>query len=175
MHNPEQLSKELLKDFERNREGRLSSRQWMQLISEPLTTLLLLSVPLVLLLGRYGMGGRLIALALIAAFMLTIAMRALRFSRVNLCYRVLYPEAIHPRWRFWKKTSLVSKSGEPVRFDKQIASKFKLLRDRGLCVYYFDYGQRRILISMIPAEHPKADLAEPSAAFVDRGGRIYAD
>ncbi len=172
---PERISKDLLKDFKRNREGRLSSRQWLELITEPLTSLLLLSVPLALLLGRYGMAGRLLVVALIIGFLVTVALRALRFSRVNLCYRVLYLEEIHPRWRFWRKTSFASKSGEQVRFHKRIASKIKLQPESGLCVYYFDFGQRRVLVSMIPEEHPKADLAEPSASFVNRGGRIFAD
>jgi len=172
---PERLSKDLIKDFKRNREGRLSSRQWLELISEPLTSLLLLSVPLALLLARYGIAGRLLVVALILGFLLTVAMRAVRFSRVKLCYRVLYPEEIHPRWRFWKKLALASRSGESVRFDKRIASKVKLQPDQGLCVYYFDFGQRRVLISMIPEAHPKADLAEPSESFVHRGGRIFAD
>lgn len=172
---PERISKDLLNDFKRNREGRLSSRQWLELISEPLTSLLLLTVPLALLLGRYGMAGRVLVLALILGFLATVAMRAVRFSRVKLCYRILYPEEIHPRWRFWKKTSLASRSGESVRFDKRIASKIKLQPDQGLCVYYFDFGQRRVLVSMIPEEHPKADLAEPSEVFIHRGGRIFAD
>lgn len=172
---PERLSKDLLNDFKRNREGRLSSRQWLELITEPLTSLLLLTVPLALLLARYGMAGRLLVVALILGFLLTVALRAFRFSRVKLCYRVLYPAEIHPRWRFWKKTTLASRAGESVRFDKRIASRVKLQPDQGLYVYYFDFGGRRVLISMIPEEHPKADLAEPSASFVHRGGRIFAD
>lgn len=172
---PQRISKDLLNDFSRNRDGRLSSRQWLELITEPLTSLLLLSVPLALLLGRYGMAGRLLVVVLIVGFLLTMAMRAFRFARVKLCYRVLYPEEIHPRWRFWKKTKLASRSGESVRFDKRIANKVKLEADQGLCVYYFDIGERRILVSMIPEEHPKADLAEPSDVFVLRGGRIFAD
>ena len=172
---PERLSKDLLNDFKRNRDGRLSSRQWLELITEPLTSLLLLSVPLALLLGRYGMAGRLLVVALILGFLLTVALRAIRFSRVRLCYRVLYPEEIHPRWRFWKKTTLASRSGESVRFDKRIASKVKLQPEAGLCVYYFDFGERRVLVSMIPEEHPKADIAEPSNVFIHHGGQIFAD
>ena len=67
-----------MNDFKRNREGRLSSRQWLELITEPLTSLLLLSVPLALLLGRYGMAGRFLVIALIVGFLLTVAMA--RFS-----------------------------------------------------------------------------------------------
>ncbi len=172
---PERLSKDLMNDFKRNREGRLSSRQWLELITEPLTSLLLLSVPMVLLLGRYGMAGRFLVIALIVGFLITVAMRAVRFARIKLCYRVLYPEEIHARWRFWKKTTLASKSGESVRFDKRIASKVKLQPDHGMCVYYFDFGKRRVLVSMISEGHPKADIAEPSDVFVHRGGRIFAD
>ena len=110
MNLDEKLSRELRKDLERNREGKLSRRQWLQLITEPLTTLLLLAVPLILLLGRYGMAGRLIVLALVAGFVLTMGMRALLFARVKLSYRVLYAEGLHARWKFWRKTTLDQQS-----------------------------------------------------------------
>ena len=172
---PDRLSKDLLNDFLRNREGRLSSRQWLELITEPVTTLLLLAAPMALLLGRYGMAGRLVVLALIIGFALTMAMRALRFARVRLCYRVLYPEQIRARWRFWQKTILASRSGETVRFDKHLSSKLRLQSEEAVFVYYFDHGGRRVLVSMIPEEHPKADIAEPSDDFVRRGGTIVTD
>lgn len=106
------LPAEVISDFQRNRAGRLSSRQWIALITEPLSALLLLSVPLILLAGRYGPAGRLIVLALVAAFAITIAMRAWRFARAKLTYRVLFAEHVPARWRFWGKTMLMSKSGE---------------------------------------------------------------
>ena len=175
MNSSEQLPRELRNDFKRNREGRLSSRQWMQLITEPLTTLMLLSVPLILLAGRYGPAGRMIVLALVAGFALMMGMRALRFARVKLCYRVLFAEGLQKRWMFWRKTTLTSRSGETIRFNHRLASKLKVKPDQALHAYYVEAGGRRILLSMIPQRHPLASLAEPSDSFERVGGTVYAD
>ena len=175
MESADQLTRELRKDFERNRDGRLSSRQWIQLITEPLSTLLLLSVPLILLAGRYGPAGRVIVLALMAGFALTIALRALRFARVKLCYRVLFAEGMPARWMFWRKTTLTSKNGEPIRFNHRLSNLRKLKPDQALHVYFVEVGGRRILLSMIPRKHEGASLAEPSDVFERAGGTVYAD
>ncbi len=171
----DRIPKDLVNDFRRNREGRLSTRQWLELITEPVISLLLLSVPMILLVGRYGMAGRMIVLALVGGFLLTIAVRAIRFARVKLVYRVLFVENLQPRWRFWRKTVFASRSGESVQFDHKVASKMKIKSEQALHVYYVSAGKRRILVSMIPQEHPKAELAEPSDDFVQRGGTVFAD
>lgn len=175
MTSADKLTRELRKDLQRNREGRLSSRQWLQLITEPLTTLLLLAVPLVLLVGRYGLAGRVIVLVLVAGFVLTMGMRALLFARVRLSYRVLYAEGLPARWKFWRKTALTSRSGEAIRFDHRLADRLKLKPDQALHVYYAEAGGRRILLSMLPERHPQAELAEPSDSFERVGGRVHAD
>ena len=171
----EKLTRETLDNLKRNRDGRLSSRQWLQLITEPLTTLLLLSVPLILIAGRYGPAGRLIVIALIGAFVLTMAMRALRFARVKVCYRVLYADAMGPRWKLWRKTTLASKSGESIRFDHRLSGRLKLEPDQALHAYYIEAGGRRTLLSAVPKRHPDAELAEPSIHFERAGGAYYAD
>ena len=171
----DQLPSELLKDIKRNREGRLSSRQRIELITEPLATLLLLSVPLILIAGRYGPAGRAFVLALIAGFVITIALRAMRFSRVKLCYRVLFAERLHARWMFWRKTTLTDKAGEAFRFDQRLSRKTKIKLDQSLHVYYVEAAGRRILLNMTPRDHPQADLAEPSDDFTYAGGTRYAD
>lgn len=175
MSSSEKLSRETRNDLMRNREGRLSSRQWLQLITEPLTTLLLLSVPLILIAGRYGPAGRLIVLALIGAFVLTMAMRALRFARVKLCYRVLYADASAPRWRLWRKTTLASKSGDAIRFDHRLSGRLSLQPDQALHAYYIEAGGRRILLTALPKRHPESELAEPSIHFERAGGAYFAD
>ena len=171
----DRLTRELRNDLKRNRVGRLSSRQWLQLITEPLTTLLLLAVPLILIFGRYGMAGRLIVLVLVAGFVLTMGLRALLFARVKLSYRVLYAEGLPARWKFWRKTTLTSKSGDAVRFDHRLGERLKLKPDQALHVYYAEAGGRRILLSTLPKRHPQADLAEPSDNFERIGGRVHAD
>lgn len=171
----EKLSRETRKDLKRNRDGRLSSRQWLQLITEPLTTLLLLSVPLILIAGRYGPAGRLIVIALIGAFVLTMAMRAWRFARVKLCYRLLYTDGLGSRWKLWRKTTLASKSGESIRFDHRVSGRLKFEPDQALHTYFVEAGGRRILLAALPKRHPDAELAEPSAHFERAGGITYAD
>lgn len=175
MSSSEKLARETLNDLKRNREGRLSSRQWLQLITEPLTTLLLLSVPLILIAGRYGPAGRLIVFALIGAFVLTMAMRALRFARVKLCYRVLFADETGARWKLWRKTTLASKSGESIRFDHRLSGRLKLEPDQALHTYFVEAGGRRILLCAVPKRHPDAELAEPSIHFEQAGGIYFAD
>ena len=175
MTGGERLTRELRNDLKRNREGRLSSRQWLQLITEPLTTLLLLTVPLILLVGRYGLAGRLIVLAVVAGFVLTMGLRALLFARLRLSYRVLYAEGLPARWKFWRKTTLTSKSGDAVRFDHHLGDRLKLKPEQALHVYYAEAGGRRILLSTLPKRHPQAELAEPGDNFERVGGRVYAD
>ncbi|MCY3778758.1 MAG: hypothetical protein OXG78_00490 [Chloroflexi bacterium] len=175
MNSSEQLTRAAREDLKRNREGRLSSRQWRQLITEPLTTLLLLTVPLVLLVARYGLAGRVIVLLLVAGFLLTIGMRAVLFARVKLSYRVLYAEGLPARWKLWRKTTLASKSGDAIRFDHRLAERLKLKPDQALHVYYAEAGGRRILLSMLPQRHPQGELAQPSDNFERVGGKVYAD
>ncbi len=175
MSYSDQLPSELLADIKRNREGRLSSRQRVELVTEPLATLLLLSVPLILIAGRYGPPGRAFVLALVAGFVLTIVMRALRFARVKLCYRVLFAERLHSRWMFWRKTTLTDRSGEPMRFDHRLSRKLKIKPDQSLHVYYVEAAGRRIMLNMIPRDHPQADLAKPKDSFTFAGGVLYAD
>ncbi len=171
----EKLPSELLADLKRNREGRLSSRQRIELVTEPLATLLLLSVPLILIAGRYGPAGRAFVLALVAGFVLTIVMRVLRFSRVKLCYRVLFAERLSARWMFWRKTKLTDKAGEAFRFDHRLSRKTKIKPDQSLHVYYVEAAGRRILLNMTPRDHPQADFAEPSDSFTYAGGRLYGE
>lgn len=171
----EKLPRETRDNLKRNREGRLSSRQWLQLITEPLTTLLLLSVPLILIAGRYGPAGRLIVFALIGAFVLTMAMRALRFARVKLCYRVLYADGAQSRWKLWRKTTMASKSGDAIRFNHRLSGRLRLQPDQALHTYYIEAGGRRILLNAVPKRHPDAELAEPSIHFERAGGIYYAD
>lgn len=175
MPRTDKLPHEMLQNLARNRDGRLSTRQRMELITEPLTTLLLLAVPLILLAGRYGPAGRIIVVALVVGFFLTMTLRAWRFARVKLRYRVLYSEGLPARWMFWRKTTLASKAGEPVRFNHRLSGKLKIKPDQALHVYYVEAVDRRILLNMVPQKHPQADAAEPSEYFERAGGILYAD
>jgi hypothetical protein len=169
------LSEDIKKDLERNRNGRLSTRQWIELITEPLTTLLLLSVPLILISGRYGPAGRLFVLAIVLGFVVMIVMRAIRFSRVKLHYRILYVEHLYPRWQVWRNTKLMTKSGKPIQFNHQLSHKQPLQKDQALMVYYIEVGDRRVLVSCLPQKHPKASSAIPASLFANYNGIHHKD
>ena len=164
------LHDDLKKDLDRNRDGRLSTRQWIELITEPVTQLLLLSVPLILISGRYGPAGRMVVLAIVLGFVAMIIFRAIRFSRVKLHHRVLYVEQSHPRWMIWRKTKLMTKTGESVKFDYRLASKLRLEKEQTVMVYYLEVGDRRILVSFLPEKHPFASSALPTRLFSARNG-----
>ncbi len=162
----------LEQDLQRNRDGKLSSRQWLELITEPLSTLLLLSVPLILLVGRFGIAGRYIVLLVIASFAIMMALRAIRFSRVTLHHQVLYAEQSHPRWKFWRKLTLTTVNGDPLQFDHHVMRHLDLPQNQALMAYYLVVGDRRTLISLIPQKHPQANIAKPTALFTRRKGII---
>lgn len=166
------LSNNLKNDFQRNRDGKLSSRQWMELITEPMISLMLLSVPLILLVGRFGIAGRYIVLLVVVGFVIMTLLRAIRFSRVKLTYRVLFAEQSYPRWMFWRKTTLTTKSGESVRFHYHVVRKLDLPQNEALSVYYIVVADRLILLSAISQKHPQAHIAEPTPVFTRRGGTI---
>lgn len=163
------------KDLQRNRDGRLSSRQWMELATEPVITLLSLSVPLILLVGgRFGIAGRYIVLLAVVAVIITVVLRAVRFARVSLQYQVLYLEQPRARWKFWQKLQLVTKTGESVRFDNSVANRLDLNTDQALQVYYFEIGNRRTLVSGVPQKHLQAHRWQPTDLFTRQGGKIHS-
>lgn len=172
-HQISALTSQQQKDLARNRDGRLSSRQWWVLISEPLTTLLLLLVPMILLIGRFGVAGRWIVIGVVLVFIATVILRAIRFSRVRLHYQVLHVEQLRPRWMFWRKLKLMTKHGNPLYFDNQIASKPKLQLNQTLKVYYIIVADRHILINYLPEKHPQSSFADPTTQFTAKGGLIH--
>jgi hypothetical protein len=168
-------SNDLKKDLERNRDGRLSSRQWWTLITEPLASLLFLTIPLILIVGRFGPAGRWIFLIVILGFVITMGFRAVRFARVRLHYRVLYAEKLRPRWMFWRKIQLMTKSGKPLYFDHHIASQLNLQQNQAVSVYYIKAGDRCVLVSLMPQKHPAATSAAPTSQFTAHNGIRYTD
>jgi len=170
--NTDTLNENLKYDFQRNRNGKLSSRQWLELVTEPIISLMLLSVPLILLVGRFGAAGRYLVLLIVVGFILMTVLRAMRFARVKLTYRVLFAEEIHPRWMFWRKLKLVSVTGDTIRFDHHVMRQLDLPREQALLAYYVDVADRRILLSAIPQKHPQSSTAKPTDLFTRRGGKI---
>ena len=170
--NSQRIPKKLVDDFRHNRQARLSSRQMLELLTEPVVPTLLVFVPILLIFGRSGMAGKWIALGLLAALVVMIARRALQIARGKISYGVVYVEGLPPAWMVWRRAAFASEKGEPIKFHRRIAGKLRLEREQALQVYAMQAGRRRVLLSMIPQAHPKADLAEPGDDFQRRGGTI---
>ncbi len=157
-----------------NRDGRLTSEQWKDLVTEPLVILLLVLAPIILILGP-----RLVALALrgwllvvgvvLVVVVVPIIVRAWRYARVPVYFATLYA-GDHPTYMgvFRRRLELYTADGEAVRFNKQLAPSIPLRRNRAYLVYYLRENDRPILLSFAPADHPDAERWKPSTSFHTR-------
>ncbi|MCC6617039.1 MAG: hypothetical protein IT320_26440 [Anaerolineae bacterium] len=162
-----------------NREGRLSSAQWIAITSDPLVTLLLLLAPAILIVGlrlpALLSRGWLILLVILATYGGMILMRARRYARARVHYKVLY--AARPsltRWALRRSPSFYDDRGQVFRFTRWLAPRISLTNDHAYMVYYLDDPRERILCSLAPLTHEDADKFKPSAEFQRRFERRAA-
>ena len=157
-----------------NRNGKLTSEQWKDMVMEPLVTLLLLLAPAILILGPrlvvFGIRGWwLVMLATIIAVSLTTLFRARRYARARVHFRELEAgQSPRPFWMFWKPQVLYDDNGAPMSFHKRLAPYMALQPYERYLVYYIEDADERVLLSMAPADHPDADQWQPSETFQRR-------
>jgi hypothetical protein len=170
------ISPEMQKRLAVNRQGKLTTDQWKELVMEPVVVILLLCLPVLFILGpRMVVMGRGLWLAAILIFVLIIVpalFRAYRYARQPLqCETLVAGEQTPPSWKVWKPPVLHTSSGAVIRFDKKLAPYTMLTRGTSYLVYYLKDGKSHVLLSIIPADHPDADKWQPSADFKTRAGR----
>lgn len=157
-----------------NRQGRLTTDQWKDMVTEPLAVLGLLLVPGVFILGpRLGAfiwgGFALVTVAAVIALAVSLVLRARRYARAPVHFAVLRAGAATPPfWAFWQPTVLYTETGEPLRFGKRLAPYTRLRRDLVYLVYFLQEDKTNVLLSLAPADHPDAELWQPSATFHSR-------
>jgi hypothetical protein len=168
-----------------NRHGKLTSDQWLNLVTAPLYALLPLSVPLVLLfiytplryalrLGAYG--GYLLILVGGGVVMMLI-LRARRYASLPLYQDVLYPDK-HNRgvWGWLQRAmTLYTEKGDSVPFTRFVTSPPRLEADMPYLVYYLQDGGQRTWLSHAPLHHPDAKGWQPSEAFYERQKKRIKD
>jgi hypothetical protein len=164
-----------------NRDGKLTSNQWKEIVTEPLATLLLLLVPGIILLRArvfyfVAGGGWLIGLLALAILVGVILMRAGRYARAPIHVGVFRAgEQFRPFWMFWKAEIFYDETGRAVRFYKRLAPSATRKADEQYLIYYLKDREGQVLLSIAPAEHPDATGWQPSSAFqsrfVQRSGR----
>lgn len=151
----EHVSKAMRQRLLANREGRLSSEQWRELVTEPLTPLLILMIPGIFVAGRVGARGLLFVAAIAAVvFALPLIFRAWRYSRPTIEHATLYTSTdAMARWLLWKPLVLYTARGEPLRFRRRVAPLTILKPDTAYLVYYLQEANA-VLLSLAPDDHP---------------------
>jgi hypothetical protein len=169
--NPEMASR-----LNENRDGRLTSNQWLSIVTEPVVLLILLCLPIILIAGPrlflLGMrGGRTLSVLLIMLPIVIIPLlfRAWRYARVPVHHAILYSDASQPsRWLFWRPPVLYHADGSPMHFRKRLAPYTPLEPNQDYIVYYMHDGDRPVLLSLAPASHRYAERWQPSTTFHTR-------
>jgi hypothetical protein len=160
-----------------NRDGRLTTSQWKELVTEPLIKLMLLMVPGIILLGPrlYGLffgGAWMLGIGALVLLAGMLFVRAGRYARAPLHYQILNVREEIPRlWVFGRRHLLYNEDGEAIKFNRQFAPSMRLKSGQRYLVYYLQDVQTNILLSMAPADHPDAGSWEPTQMFHNRKAR----
>lgn len=160
-----------------NRQGKLTSAQWREVVSEPVVTVLLLLVPAILILRSalvtLFVGGLwIIGAAVVVGIGLMLALRARRYARVALEFAVLRAaDERRPFWMWWRPYVFVDSNGEVLRFQRSLAPSEGIQRGKEYLVYYFTESSGKTLLSLGAADHPDADHWRPSGHFENRRQR----
>ena len=153
-----------------NREGRITSGQWGELIAQPIVVLVLLTG-----FALAAFGPRLLPLlrfwwivlpALLILMFLPAILRAFRYARAPVHFARLYA-GVQPYWGY-RTQVFHTESGEEVRFARRLAPRMSLQMDVEYIVYYLQDGQGKVLLSVAPAEHPDAAHWLPTRQFQTR-------
>jgi hypothetical protein len=165
-----------------NRDGRMTSGQWLDLVAQPLTTLALLLGASYLVFGSYmvtfaadfwWVGVPLIVLLVFVP----VAVRAYRYARAPVHFARLFA-GVQPLLGFgaWKSQVFYTDANQPVTFRRRLAPRMPLSQDAEYIVYYLEDSQGRVLLSAAPADHQDADHWLPTpmfeARYERRAGRI---
>jgi len=173
------LNAEMRDRLRSNREGRLSSAQWIAMTSDPLVTLMLLLAPAILIVGLRlpALLSRawLILLVILVVYGGMILLRARRYARARVHYKVLY--AARPtltRKALRRLPSFYDDRGQVFRFARWLAPRVPVMNDHAYMIYYLDDPKERVLCSLVPLTHEDADKFKPSPEFERRFERRAA-
>lgn len=162
------------KRLERNRQGLLAGAQLLAVITQPLTTLLVLLAPLVVILGprllAFSLRGVAVVALLVVVLLLAPAlMQARRHARAPLHFAELEVSG-NPvsSLFFWRSVVMRDAGGNALRFKKRLAPVPRLRPGQTYLVYYLHDGERRVLLSLVSADHPDARHYRPSDSFQRR-------
>lgn len=174
------IQPEMYNNLLANRDGKLTTEQWKDMVTEPLVrvlVLMLFAAPMLLFMGprmfAFGWRGLMVALVLVfVLFVVPMVFRARRYARAPLYHAMLMTGSItRPWWMFWRPHIFFADDGTPQRFARLLVAPGRLKANTEYMVYYLKEADSNVLLSLIPADHPEASRMRPSASFFDRQAR----
>jgi hypothetical protein len=154
-----------------NRNGRLTSGQIKEIVTEPLTPILLLLVPGIILLRArifyfVAGGGWLLGLLAVAVLVGVVLIRAWRYARAPIRVGIFRAgEQFRPFWMFWKAEIFYTEDGQAVRFNKRLAPAAPRKAGEYYLIYHLQDREGQVLLSIAPVKHPDAGQWQPTAAI----------
>jgi hypothetical protein len=167
---------EMRERLQTNRSGKLTTTQWLDIVMQPLATLLVFFIPVsVILLPRLALlvtRGWWLLLVLFILAAVIVAFRAFRYARAPVYFARFHAHnETPPFWMFWKPLILHDDDGTPVRFGKRLSPRPLIDRDRAYIGYYLRDHNEHVLLSIAPADHPDAEKWQPDRFFEARAAR----
>jgi hypothetical protein len=161
---------EMLKRLRSNRDGRLTPNQWLAITGVPLTTVLLLVAPAILIIGLRlpFLAARLWLIIPVLILMLGVMLliRARRFARTPLQALKLRPAPTPILRRLLSQITVMQDTdGTQYRFKHWLAPEIPLHADQEYLVYALEDGNQHVICSLIPSDDPEATYYQPSAEF----------
>ena len=167
----QRISSSMRSRLERNREGRLAGAQWLAVVTQPLTALLVLLAPLVIVFGPrllvFSLRGIGLIVLLVLVLLLVPAMfRARRYARAPLHFAQLTAGASPVAFLFfWRPLVMHDAQGDSFRFQRKLTPLPRLHSGQNYLVYYLQEADHRVLLSLVSADHPDAQRYQPTERF----------
>lgn len=157
-----------------NRNGKLTTQQYKDIIMQPLATLLVLLTPIIVLLGaRLALltlrGLWIVLLVGVVGLLVPLLLRARRYARAPVRFAVLNAgDTPRSFWAFWKPFVMYRSEGNALRFVNRLAPYLPLRAGGDYLVYYLEEPAGCALLSLAPADHPDAAGWQPTTVFQTR-------
>lgn len=169
------VSEQMRQRLMSNRDGRIATDQWLDLVTEPLVILLLLVVPAAVILGprfiwfAVSLPIPVILLLALLAIAVPLFIRARRYARAPVLFDVMYAD-INPvaPLMFWRPQTFETKDGRKIRFRRRLAPYMFYRPGYPYLVYYLEDTSGPVLLSVAPADHPDAERWYPTKFYERR-------
>lgn len=154
-----------------NRRGKLHNEQWREVVMEPLITILLLMVPVIILLRSFLLtlfvGGLwIVGVGVLLTLGIMLFMRARRYARVPVYFGVFRaPSKLPSKLLLWKPIVFAFSDGTMVQFKHSLASDKHFQANQEYLVYYLKSAEGYTLLSFAPTDHLESHTWRPTKDF----------